>query len=74
MYWPRLFSSVTGQRPSDEGFYIPSQTLNFPLKGMRKCERILTKRVACSDLHFIKVDLEMGREEDRKGFWGGKSK
>lgn len=74
MYWPRSFSSVMGQRPSDAGFYIPSQTLNFPLKVMRKCERILTKRVACSDLHFIKVDLEMGMEEGRKAFGGGKSK
>ena len=29
-------------------------------------ERILTKRVACSDVHFIKIDLEMALEEERR--------
>jgi len=27
--------------------------------------RILTKRVACSDLHFIKIDLEMKVEAEK---------
>lgn len=37
---------------------------------MRKCERILTKRVACSDLHFIKVDPGDGTGGGKEGIWG----
>lgn len=65
MYWSRSFSSVARQRSGDKSSYIPSQTWSLPLKAMGRRGRISTKRVACSDLYFVKIDLEVGVEEER---------
>lgn len=59
-----VFAKVIHQRPSDEGFYIPSQTLNFPLKVMRKCERILTRS------SFYKGRPGDGTGGGKEGIWG----
>lgn len=56
--WPRSFSPVARQRPSDERFFYFKSEFEFSSGAMRNPRIILTKRVAHSNLHFIKVNLE----------------
>lgn len=64
--WPRSFSPVARQRPSDERFFYFKSEFEFSSGAMRNPRIILTKRVAHSNLHFMKVNLETWVEEERR--------